>query len=318
MYLKYMIKLPSALAEELRKANEINQLLNKLNDTAFLYKDLETFAVKEIKAGKEIIKKSVSLALAPILQPEYEIARKNKEIFYKRTFRGEKRNVQLSCGFGDTLPLLAFALTSPLGGNFYLYLGPFAAKKEDIRYYDANEPKMLRTLSRFFFNRFATYKEIHACLLENREAFNRACGEVFMEDLLKFFSISKLPTPKDYKLSLKTVKPFLLAVKTRKRAGLFLGTFMFHPQKLIRGIRVLDFENELWLSKDNQLTLITSPKYQYSPEVLTKINTMVKDPEFIAFLDKRVNAGLNDLIIQATFAKAIFELFRTKLLLGNI
>lgn len=318
MFLKYTVNLPATLADKLRKAEEINQLLNKLDDTAFLYKDLETFTVEELRDGKKQIKKSVSLVLAPILQPEYEIARKNKEIYYQRTFKGEKRNVQLSCGFGDTLPLLAFALTSPLGGNFYLYLGPFAAKKEDIRYYDTNEPKMLRTISRFFFNRFATYKEIHACFLENREAFNQACGEAFMEDLLKFFSIRKLPTPKDYKLSLKGIKPSLLPVKTRKRTGLFLGTFMFHPQKLIRGIRVLDFESELWLSKDNQLTLITSPKYQYLPEALVKINNIVKDEEFIAFLDKRINAGLNDFIIQTTFARDIFEIFKTKLLLGNI
>lgn len=318
MFLKYTIKLPPTLAEALRKAAEMNRLLNKINDTAFLYKDLETFEPEDIKAGKKVLKKSVSLTLTPILQPEYEIARKNKEIFYQRTFRGKKRNVQLSCGFGDTLPLLAFALTSPLGGNFYLYLGPFAAKKEDIRYYNTNEPKMLRTLSRFFFNRFSTYKEIHACFLENREAFNRACGEAIIEDLLKFFSIKKLPTPKDYRLSLKGVKPSLLPVKTRKRTGLHLGTFMFHPQKLIRGIRVLDFESELWLNKENQLTLITSPKYQYQAEVEVKINNMVKDEEFIAFLDKRVNAGLNDLIIQTTFAKAIFELFKTKLLIGNI
>jgi len=318
MFLKYTIKLSETLAEELRKASEINQLLNKLDDTAFLYKDLETFTVEDLRDGKKVLKKSVSLALAPILQPEYEIARKNKEIFYQRTFRGKKRNVQLSCGFGDTLPLLAFALTSPLGGNFYLYLGPFAAKKEDIRYYDTNEPKMLRTISRFFFNRFATYKEIHACFLEKRAAFNQACGEAFREDLLKYFSISKLPTPKDYKLSLKAVKPSVLTVKTRKRTGLYLGTFSFHPQKLIRGIRVLDFENELWLSKDNQLTLITSPKYQYQAEVQVKINNTVKDEEFIAFMDKRINAGLNDLILQAAFAKALFELFKPKLLLGNI
>lgn len=318
MFLKYVITLPSALAEALRKAAEINQLLNKLDDTAFLYKDLETFVPEELKAGKKVLKKRVSLALAPILSPEYELARKNKEIYYQRTFKGEKRNVQMSCGFGDTLPLLAFALTSPLGGNFYLYLGPFAAKKEDIRYYATGEPKMLRTISRFFFNRFATYKEIHACFLEKREAFNQACGEAFMEDLLKFFSIRKLPTPKDYKLSLKGVKPSLLSVKTRKRMGLYLGTFIFHPQKLIRGRRALDFENKLWLSKDNQLTLIASPKYQYQAEVLVKINNMVKDEEFVAFMDKRINAGLNDLILQTTFAKAIFELFKTKLLLGNI
>jgi hypothetical protein len=318
MFLKYVINLPSGLAVKLRKANEINQLLNKINDADFLFKDLETFTIEDEGSEKKGLKKSVSLDISPILQPEYEIARKNKEVFYQRTFGCKKRNTRLHCGLSDNVPLLAFYLTSKLGGKFYLYLGPFATKKEDLYSYEPNEMKMIRSISRFFFNRFATYKEIYACLLKNREEFSRSSGEAFIKDLTKFFSISKLPRPKDYRLSLKNVKPSILEVKTRKKVGLYLGTFMFHPQKLIRSELALDFENELWLNKENQLIIIASPKYQYQSKVLDKINNTIKDPEFIDFIDKRINAGLNDLILQANFANDIFKIFKTKLLLGNI
>jgi len=308
MFLRYTKEISPEIAEQLRTAAGTLSFLGKINDVEYL-----CAAAKTVGEVGNFFQK-----LTRLVQPEYEMSQKYKRQIYRKTSGSQKKYAYVNCGNGGYGNLITFALTGATKLQFGFYLGPFATGKNEFGRWAPTSGYILK-VAQYFFNRFATYKEIYKLLEDQQKAFKQAVGPSFAEAIKTLFSVDKLLIPAPIVLSLKNLEPQILNRKVKKVGSIFLGTAVYHPTEYFCGSFYLtEVKNELWLTKANQLLLEVFPKYQTQAKALKRMEEVKEDKEFKLFLEQQIGKWLEALLVEADFGKKLYEKNKTNILIGTI
>lgn len=308
MFLRYTKEINPEIAEQLRAAVTTLSFLGKIKDAEYLWAAAKTVE----KAGNFFQK------LTRMVQPDYEMSQKYKRQIYQKTSGSQKKYAYVNGGNSGSGNLIVFALTGATKLQFGFFLGPFATEKNEFGRWGATNGYILK-VAQYFFNRFATYKEIYRLLGDQQKAFKQAVGPSFAEAIRTLFSVDKLLEPKQIVLSLKAEEPQILERRTSKTGSTFLGTALYRPSTYFCGaFYLVEVKNELWLTKTNQLILDVFPKYQEQRKALKRMAEVKEDEEFKLFLEQQIGKWLTAILIEADFGKKLYEKNKTNILIGTI
>lgn len=316
MFLRIVKEISSEAAERIVAAVAKIKALSELRDGIFLCKDLEGYAAETLGRGGS--KKAIVESIGAFFQPEYELGKGYKNLFYKKApDQKTLRNLNFTCGPARTYGV-SFEIIDREKQKMEFLLGPFVALKSYE--YNFSPPGNIYELARFFHNRKSWYQKIYKVLKEKKVENETLLTPAFTEDLLLLFSApieeEKLEA---FAIPEKNTRKQLLTKKVVKKNMLALGNSYFYPEKY-PGLEYppLPITNiELFLNSKNQL-IINEILDNGWKEGALKIEDIMEQEEFVNYTNRTLEGWLQQLVSMAAFGEKIYEKVKTKILMETL
>jgi len=291
--------------------------LAELNDGIFLCKALEGY--EDARWTKEGPKKAILEPLLGFTQPEWELGKGYKNLFYKKAVEGKNlRRLNFTCGPASTYGV-SFEIREQTKQKMEFLLGPFIALKSYE--YNFSPPGNIYELARFFHNRRGLYQKIYETLAEKKVENGSLLTPAFVEALLLLFS-AKTEEEKFEALIIpeKNLKKQLFARKVIGKKMLALGGSYFYPEKYPgQEYPASPVTNlELFLNNKNQLIIDATVDMGWREQSSLKIEALMEQEEFINYINCTLAGWLKQLLAMAAFGEKIYEKVKTKILLETL
>jgi hypothetical protein len=293
--------------------------LFNLRDAAFLREDI---LAKNLQASKKGYYREILMHenIGPLVMPEYGLVRSSiGNISY---FQGlpsgkpEELNFTITLirnnSFSTKVEVAVFVDTPAHSWKEFSF-NPFSCG-------DAEGRGNLLTVAAYFYNKRVLYEKTQAFLLAKQIALATALGEAYTSDLIALFSAPPSEaTIENFDISEKNLRKEILPYGRNDPKDLFrqkckaidFGELPFYVNEALEAIGIY-----LYLGPDN--TLVLDACYVGTASSVDKRAVSVTDVKFTKFADEQLNAWLKNLEQLTAFGLDIWEVLKTKILVGTI